>query len=288
MRLDLAGVCARIESHPIVSGVDLAAGPGEFVALIGPNGSGKSTLLRTIYRALRPSAGVISLNGEDLWKMRARHAARHRAVVTQHGDVDAEFSVTEVVATGRAPHKRLLDRENDADRAIVAESLERVGMGWAEDRLLSTLSGGERQRVLVARALAQQAPLLVLDEPTNHLDVRAQLDLLDLIRSLGLTLLAALHDLNHAAAYGDQVVVLRDGRVTGSGPPLEVLTPEFIAEVFGVRAHIGTHPLTGRPNVSVASLAPPEAADEPAVSGQPSFVPVTGPGVGEKGAGRPS
>lgn len=254
MRLELAGVSAEIDSHPILTGVDLVAAPGEFVALIGPNGSGKSTLLRTIYRALRPKAGVISLDGEDLWRMRARHAARHRAVVTQHGDVDAGFSVTEVVGTGRAPHKGLLDREDDTDRAVVAESLERVDMSWAADRLLSTLSGGERQRVLVARALAQQAPLLVLDEPTNHLDVRAQLGLLDLIGSLGLTLLAALHDLDHAAAYGDQVVVLQHGRVKGCGPPLELLTPEFIAEVFGVRAHVGTHPLTGRPSIAVASL----------------------------------
>jgi iron complex transport system ATP-binding protein len=257
MRLHLAGLSAAIDSHPILSDVDLTAEPGELVALIGPNGSGKSTLLRTVYRALRPASGVISLNGDDLWKMRARHAAQRRAVVTQHGEAEfstAEFSVTEVVATGRTPHKRPLDRDDDTDRAIIAESLDRVGMSWAADRLVSTLSGGERQRVQVARALAQQAPLLVLDEPTNHLDVRAQLDLLDLIGSLGLTLLAALHDLDHAAAYADQVVVLRHGRVAAKGPPLEVLTPEFIAEVFGVRAHVGTHPLTGRPHIAVASL----------------------------------
>jgi iron complex transport system ATP-binding protein len=254
MRLDIADISVRIDSRPIVTAAALTAEPGELVALIGPNGSGKSTLLRTVYRALRPTTGVVSLNGEDLWRMPAREAARRRAVVTQHGDLAAEFSVTEVVTTGRTPHKRPLDREKDTDRAVVAQSLERVGMDWAEDRLMSTLSGGERQRVLLARALAQQAPLLVLDEPTNHLDVRAQMDLLDLIRSLGLTLLAALHDLDHAAAYADRVVVLQHGRVVANGPPLEVLTPEFIAQVFGVRAHIGTHPITGRPHIAIAPL----------------------------------
>ncbi|WP_433171750.1 ABC transporter ATP-binding protein [Actinoallomurus sp. CA-150999] len=253
MRLRIAGLSARIDARPILSDVELTAEPGEFVALVGPNGSGKSTLLRTVYRALRPTAGVISLDGADLWAMRARQAARRRAVVTQHGDVDAELSVAEVVTMGRGPHKGLLDRENDTDRAVVRTSLERVGMVGEAGRPFSTLSGGERQRVLLARALAQQAPLLVLDEPTNHLDVRAQLDLLDLVRDLGLTLLAALHDLDHAAAYGDRVVVLEQGRIVGHGPPLEVLTPELIAQVFGVRAHIGPHPITGRPHIAVAS-----------------------------------
>ncbi|MFG2006111.1 ABC transporter ATP-binding protein [Spirillospora sp. NPDC048911] len=254
MRLVIEGVTAEIDSVAIVSGVDLVAEPGQFVGLIGPNGSGKSTLLRTVYRALRPATGVVSLDGADLWRMPARRAARRRAVVTQHGDLAAEFSAAEVVAMGRAPHKGLLDREDAADRAVVEESLKRVEMEWAAGRLFSTLSGGERQRVLLARALAQEAPLLVLDEPTNHLDVRAQLGLLDLIRSLGLTLLTALHDLDHAAAYCDHVVVLKDGAVRAAGPPLEVLTPEFVAEVFGVRAHVGPHPITGRPHIAVASI----------------------------------
>lgn len=257
MRLDLAGVSAHIDARPIVSDVHLTAGPGEFVALVGPNGSGKSTLLRTVYRSLRPSGGVVLLNGHDLWRMRPRQAARHRAVLPQHGQAAEGFSVTEVVTMGRHGHKRPLDRENDADRAAVATALARVGMAWAADRLMTTLSGGERQRVLLARALAQEAPLLVLDEPTNHLDIGSQLLLLDLIRSLGLTLLAALHDLDQAASYADRVVVLRDGLVVGHGTPLEVLTPGFIGEVFGVRAHVGPHPLTGRLHIAVAPLQEP-------------------------------
>ncbi|MFI7106365.1 ABC transporter ATP-binding protein [Nonomuraea sp. NPDC050227] len=255
MRLDLAGVSASIDARPIVTDVTLSAGPGEFVALVGPNGSGKSTLLRTVYRSLRPSGGVVRLDGDDLWRMRPRHAARRRAVLPQHNPAGEGFSVAEVVAAGRHSHKRALDRESADDRAVVATALERVGMDWAADRLMTTLSGGERQRVLLARALAQEAPLLILDEPGNHLDVGSQLLLLDLIRSLGLTLLAALHDLDQAAAYADRIVVLREGRVAGQGPPLEVLTPAFIEEVFGVLAHVGPHPITGRPHVAVASRA---------------------------------
>ncbi|MFF0572639.1 ABC transporter ATP-binding protein [Streptosporangium saharense] len=254
MRLDLAGVSARIDARPIVSEVDLTAEPGEFVALVGPNGSGKSTLLRTVYRSLRPSGGVVRLDGADLWEMRPRQAARHRAVLPQHGQAADGFSVAEVVAVGRHSHRRPLGRETAADREAVTTALRRVGMDWAADRLMTTLSGGERQRVFLARALAQEAPLLVLDEPTNHLDVGSQLLLLDLVRSLGLTLLAALHDLDQAAAYADRVVVLDQGRVVGHGPPLDVLTPAFIEEVFGVRAHVGPHPLTGRPHIAVASL----------------------------------
>ncbi|GAA3647817.1 ABC transporter ATP-binding protein [Nonomuraea antimicrobica] len=269
MRLDLAGVSARIDDRPIVDGVALTAGPGEFVALVGPNGSGKSTLLRTVYRSLRPSAGVVRLDGQDLWRMRPRQAARHRAILPQHGQAPEGFSAAEIVATGRHSRKRPLDRDTATDRAAVVTALERVGMEWAADRLMTTLSGGERQRVLLARALAQEAPLLILDEPTNHLDVGSQLLLLDLIRSFGLTLLAALHDLDQAAAYADQVVVLREGRVAGHGPPLEVLTPAFIEEVFGVRAHVGPHPITGRPHIAVASSRPPGANPAGTAPGYP-------------------
>ena len=254
MRLTVADVSVEIDRQRIVSEVDLVVEPGQVVGLIGPNGSGKTTLLRAVYRALRPVSGVISLGADDVWSISARQAARRRALVTQYDGAPVEFSVEEVVAMGRNPHKGLLDRDGDHDRTIVRDALERVGMDWAAGRLFSTLSGGERQRTLVARALAQQAPLLVLDEPTNHLDVRAQLDLLELLRNLGLTTLAALHDLDQAASYCDRLAVLDRGALVATGPPLDVLTPTFLADVFGVSAHIGDHPLTGRPHISIAPL----------------------------------
>lgn len=252
MRLVFDGVGVDLDGHRILSGATLTVPAGRVTALVGPNGSGKSTLLRTAFRALRPTTGVVLLGDDDAWRLPARQAARQRAVVTQHQTPSADFTVREMVAMGRSPHHGLLDRETSRDREIVDDALDRVDLGRAADRMFATLSGGERQRVLVARALAQQAPLVLMDEPTNHLDVRAQLDLLELVSGLGVTVLAALHDLDHAAAYADQVAVVHSGRVVAAGAPLDILTPALIQEVFGVHAHIGPHPITGRPHVAVA------------------------------------
>lgn len=264
MRVAVRGVEVRIDDRAIVSGVDLVVEPGQVLALVGPNGSGKSTLLRAVYRALRPSAGAVDLDGADVWAMSARQAARARAVLTQHQSTATGFSVSDVVAMGRAPHLGALRREGARDRSIVADALERVGMGWAGQRWFTALSGGERQRVLLARAIAQQAPLVVMDEPTNHLDVRAQLDLLALVDELGVTVLVALHDLDQAAAHADTVAVLDGGRVVATGTPAHVLTPALIEAVFGVRAHVGPHPITGALHVAVAPL--PRSGDPPETS----------------------
>jgi len=267
--VQLSGVSVTINRIPIIGAADLVAEHGQIVGLIGPNGSGKSTLLRTIYRVLRPATGVIRLDGDDLWQMSAREAARRRAAVTQDHSVDADFTARDVVAMGRTPHKGVLDRESGTDRGLVDDALDRVRMSWAGERIFTTLSGGERQRILLARALAQQSPLLVLDEPTNHLDVRAQLDLLELIRSLRLTTVTALHDLDHAAAYCDHLVLLQDGRVVANGAPSAVLTPALIATVFGVRAHLGPHPLTGRLHVATAPLTGDGALDDRSLCPRP-------------------
>jgi iron complex transport system ATP-binding protein len=178
-------------------------------------------------------------------------------VVAQDHDLDNDYSVHEIVTMGRNPHKGMLDRETTTDRTIVDDALERVHMSWAAHRVFATLSGGERQRALVARALAQEAPVLLLDEPTNHLDIGAQLELLDLVRQLGLTTIAALHDLNHATAYCDRLVLLHAGRAVAEGTPAEVLDVDRVAEVFGVRSAVVPHPLTGRPHFVTASIERP-------------------------------
>lgn len=245
MRVAVEGVSVDIAGRRIVTDGVLRAEPGTVVGLIGPNGSGKSTLLRTVYRALRPAAGRVLLDGEDVWRLTARAAAQRTAVVLQDDASEFEFTVREVVELGRVPHKRLLDRDTAADAAIVTDALARAGAAALADRVVSTLSGGERQRVFLARALAQQTPVLVLDEPTNHLDVSAQLQLLDLLSRLPATVVAALHDLNLAAAYCDRLHLLQRGRVVASGPPEQVLTVELIDQVFGVTAAITTNPLTG-------------------------------------------
>ncbi|MGH8921799.1 MAG: ABC transporter ATP-binding protein, partial [Actinomycetes bacterium] len=234
---------------------ELEVRDGEFVGLVGPNGCGKSTLLRSSYRALRPTAGLISLDDDDLWRLPAKEAARRVAVVVQEGPSDMDFTVEEVVALGRTPHKRPLDRDTDSDRQICTDALERVGLAGARGRGYTTLSGGEKQRVQVARALAQRSQLHLLDEPTNHLDIAAQRALLDLLRQIveeqRLTVVAVLHDLNLAAAYTDHVMVMDHGTVAAAGPPEDVLTEQVIQQVFGVRAHCGVHPVTGQLHVAV-------------------------------------
>ncbi|PZF98653.1 ABC transporter ATP-binding protein [Micromonospora endophytica] len=253
MRVTATGVSVSIDGAPILDEVSLTAAPGCITGLVGPNGSGKSTLLRCLYRIIRPQQGAVLIGDDDVWQVPARRAGQLRAVMAQDQELDNDYSVRDIVAMGRIPHQRLLERESSADRAIVDEALARIGIEWAQDRRFATLSGGERQRVLLARALAQDAPVLLLDEPTNHLDVGAQLELLDLIRELRLTTVAALHDLDHAVAYCDAVALLDQGRIVAAGEPVAVLTPERLAEVFGVRAAMTTHSLTGRPHLVFAT-----------------------------------
>ena len=233
VRVDLGGL-------QIVGGVSFTVAAGETAGLIGPNGSGKSTLLRTLYRHLRPVEGVVAVGGDDLLGLPARENARRVAAVPQERSDDFDFTVREVVGMGRLPHAGLLSGLS-ADRSEAVEAaLNRTGVSGLSARSFTTLSGGERQRVLVARALAQEAPVVVLDEPTNHLDIRHQLELLELIGELGLTTLMAIHDLNLAARYCDSVHVLQAGALVASGPTREVLTADLIESVFDVHCTVHT------------------------------------------------
>ncbi|MCQ0002776.1 ABC transporter ATP-binding protein [Streptomyces sudanensis] len=245
MRVDIDTVTVEISGARLVEDASLRAGSGQVVGLIGPNGSGKSTLLRCVYRALRPTAGAVRLDGDDLLAMSTRESARRLAALPQDTAAEFDFTVAEVVAMGRLSHQRAVARETDEDRRVCAAALEQVGAGHLAGRGFLTLSGGERQRVLIARALAQQPRVLVLDEPTNHLDIAQQLEALDLVRASGLTVLTALHDLNLAAIHCDAVHVVDGGRIVASGAPHDVLTPALLADVFGVRAHRVPHPETG-------------------------------------------
>ncbi|NJO82310.1 MAG: ABC transporter ATP-binding protein [Blastochloris sp.] len=249
MRLELTAVSWGVAEARIVREVSLDCPPGSFVGLIGPNGSGKSSLLRCVYRVLQPDAGTIHLDNDEVWELNARQAAQRIGVVLQEHSGEFDFSVREMVFMGRAPHKALFERDTAADLQIVEVALRKVNMLAFAERSFLTLSGGEKQRVLVARALAQQTRFLVLDEPTNHLDIRYQLEVLDLVRALGVTTIAALHDLNLAALYADRLYVLKEGALAASGPPEDVLTPELIQAVYGVRAEVAPHPATGRLHV---------------------------------------
>ncbi|MFI1970199.1 ABC transporter ATP-binding protein [Streptomyces cinnamoneus] len=249
MRLDVEGLTVDIGGARLVEDIALRAGSGRFVGVVGPNGSGKSTLLRCVYRALRPVAGRVLLDGEDLRGLSAREGARRIAALPQESAGEFDFTAAEVVAMGRLPHQSAAGRTTAADTEACATALTRVGAAHLAGRGFLTLSGGEKQRVLIARALAQQPKVLVLDEPTNHLDIAQQLEVLSLVRDSGLTVLAALHDLNLAATHCDELYVVAGGRVVASGPPHSVLTAELLAEVFGVRAHRVPHPASGAPQL---------------------------------------
>ncbi|NEB60872.1 ABC transporter ATP-binding protein [Streptomyces diastaticus] len=248
LRVD--GVTLTAGARHLVRDVSLTARPGETVGLVGPNGSGKSSLLRTVYRVLRPDAGQVRVDGDDAWALPVRQLARTVAAVVQTSAADFDLAVREVVAMGRTPHKGLLAGDTPEDADLVDRALLAVDAVHLADRPFDRLSGGERQRVLIARALAQQPTLLVLDEPTNHLDIRHQLSVLSTLRRLPTTVLLALHDLNLAAYYCDRLFVLHDGRVTASGRPADILTPQLLAEVYGVTAEVATHPRTGAPQVT--------------------------------------
>jgi iron complex transport system ATP-binding protein len=263
--LQLDGLAVDIAGRRIVTGIDLAVADREFAGLVGPNGSGKSTILKAIYRVHPPSAGRVLLGGTDVLSLRPRDAARRIAVVTQESTSEFDFTVREMVMIGRTPHKGSFDRDTDTDRAIVDQAIERVGCGELAYRRFNTLSGGEKQLVLIARALAQQADHFILDEPTNHLDIHHQVEILELIAGLGVTVLAALHDLSLAALFCQVIYVLRDGRLVTSGSPGSVLTPEIIRQAYGADVLVINHPDTGTPHL-IPRRVQPATHDHPAPS----------------------
>ena len=238
MEIRASDVQVVLGGSQILHGVDLRAERGELVGVIGPNGSGKSTLLKCIYRVLKPTGGAVWLDGRALSDYSYKESARRVAVVAQHNYYNFDFSVRDVVMMGRSPHKRALDRDNARDHQMVARALETVGMSDFAQRSFATLSGGEQQRVILARALAQDTPCLILDEPTNHLDIKYQLQLMDIVKGLDRTVIAAIHDLNIAAMYCDRLYAVKEGRVVASGRPEEVLTPELIRAVYEVEAEV--------------------------------------------------
>ncbi len=240
--------CA-LGKYPILNGVDLEVPEGEMMALVGPNGTGKSTLLRTLAGLLPIPSGRVLVAGRDLVKLSPLERARTLAMVGQQEETPADLRVAEVVALGLLPHRPPWSGGGRKERNAVAEALEQVSMTAYANRGFHQLSGGEQRRVLLARGLAQRTELLLLDEPTNHLDIRHQHALLRMVRGLGRTVIAAIHDLDLAATYFDHIVVLNDGGVAADGKPSEVLTPELVGDVFGMAASPVTDPATGEPRL---------------------------------------
>lgn len=249
--LEITHLFVNYGQRRVLCDVSLQVGRGEVLALIGPNGAGKSTLLRTISGILRPEAGTIFLGERDLGRLSPEQRARWMAVVPQAHRLPAGFSVRQTVLMGRTPYLGWLGRPASADLRRVQAALELTDLLELAERPVDQLSGGEQQRVLLARALAQDTPVLLLDEPTAHLDLHHQATLLELVHRLAgqqkLTVVMALHDLNLAALYTDRVALLVDGSLQGVGSPAEVLTASRLSQVYRLPIHVITHPDYGVP-----------------------------------------
>ncbi len=257
MALRLEGATLGYRGRPVAHAVDLELPAGGFVGLIGPNASGKSTLLKAMSRVLRPRHGRVTLGGEDLWQLSPMTVARQVATVAQGLPPAFPLLAEELVLMGRLPHLRRFQGEGPRDLAVARRALSLTGTLSLAERSLAELSGGERQRLAIARALAQEPRYLLLDEPTAHLDINYKVELLDLLRRLnradGVAVLVILHDLNLAALYCDELVLLRAGRVHARGTPEQVLLSSHLEEVYGSRTVISRHPIRGVPQVTLVS-----------------------------------
>lgn len=250
-RLTANGVSIELGGRLVIPSLELDISAGSFVGLIGPNGGGKSTVLRCLFRALRPSAGTVSVGETNIEKLPQRSIARLVAAVPQEQPSDIDLSVRHVMELSRTPHRSAWSNRTTADEAAIVSAAHEFAIEHLIDRSLATLSGGERQRVLIARAAAQQCGVILLDEPTNHLDIRHQLLLLRTVSSLKCTVVAALHDLQLAARFCTHLVALRQGFVVKAGTTREVLTSELIGEVFGVDARCRIDDITGRLDITI-------------------------------------
>ncbi len=243
---------AGYQEADVIRGLSLKIEPGDFTGIIGPNGSGKTSFLRSLSRALKPREGIVLLSGTDIYEMSSRRVARELAVVPQDSPSAFDFCALEVVLMGRNPHLGRLETTGTRDLEITRQAMERANIWHLADRPVTELSGGERQRVIIAQALAQSPRVLLLDEPTQHLDIHHQLSLLRLLSEMcgeGLATVMVMHDINLAAQYCREMIMVRDGKEFARGSPSEVLTQSNIMEVFGVDSIVTRHAVTGRPNV---------------------------------------
>lgn len=251
-RLHASGVTIGYDRRVISTDLSVEIPDDSFTVIVGPNACGKSTLLRALSRLIAPSAGAVVLDGKSIHEYRAKEVARRVGLLPQSSLAPDGIRVADLVARGRYPHQSLLRPWSQEDEHAVAEAMEATEVDDLAGRLVDELSGGQRQRVWVAMALAQQTPLLLLDEPTTFLDIAHQIELLELFTDLherGSTLVAVLHDLNHAARYATHLIAMKDGAVVAEGAPSEIVTAELVEEVFGLPCVVVPDPITGKPNI---------------------------------------
>ncbi|MCA2026306.1 iron-enterobactin ABC transporter ATP-binding protein [Enterobacter sp. K16B] len=237
----------------IARDLTVAIPDGHFTAIIGPNGCGKSTLLRTLSRLMTPVEGNVFLDGEQIQRFPSKEVARRIGLLAQNATTPGDITVLELVSRGRYPHQPLFTRWRKEDEEAVNRAMRATGITDLALQSVDTLSGGQRQRAWIAMVLAQETAIMLLDEPTTWLDISHQIDLLELLselnRTQGYTLAAVLHDLNQACRYATHLIALRDGEIMAQGAPKEIVTPELIARIYGMRCMIIDDPVAGTPLV---------------------------------------
>ena len=240
--LNVNNVSWQINNKFILKHVNLQISKGKFVGLIGPNGAGKSSLLRCLYRFHKPSEGLIELNNSNIWHFKSEEYAKQVAVVLQETPSQFNLALYDVVALGLTPHKSLFGSITAQDKHNINQAIKTVGLSDHTEQRFDSLSGGEKQRALIARAIVQQPQLLIMDEPTSHLDIKYQIQVMELAKSLNVTVFASFHDLNLAAAMCDELIIIKEGKITHTGSPSEVITEDMLNDVFGVCAQVTRHP----------------------------------------------
>jgi iron complex transport system ATP-binding protein len=249
--LEAGALTVAYDGNVVVDGLDLLVPRERITAVIGANGCGKSTLLRALARLLKPRAGAVLLDGEEIEKLPSRDVARKLGILPQSPTAPDGLTVEDLVARGRYPHQGLFRQWSPDDEAAVEEALVATAMGDLRERALDELSGGQRQRAWIAMTLAQRTELLLLDEPTTYLDLAHQIDVLDLLDRLadehGRTVVMVLHDVNQACRYADHLVAMHDGKVHAAGAPGDIVDDELVRTVFGLDAHVAEDPVTGTP-----------------------------------------
>lgn len=252
-RLHAENVTLRYGDRAIATDLSIGVPDGSFTVIVGPNACGKSTLLRAFARLLRPAAGRVLLDGEQISALSSKELARRLGLLPQSSTAPDGITVADLVSRGRYPHQGLLRQWSREDDRVVAESMAATNVDTLAARFVDELSGGQRQRVWLAMAIAQQTPLLLLDEPTTFLDIAHQVEVLDLCARLheeqNRTLVAVLHDLNQAARYASHLIAMRDGAVVAQGPPGEIVTAELVEKVFDLPCQVIEDPQTGTPLV---------------------------------------
>ncbi|REK91066.1 ABC transporter ATP-binding protein [Streptomyces inhibens] len=259
-RLTAENVTLAYDQRVIAENLSVAIPDHSFTVIVGPNACGKSTLLRALSRMLKPAAGSVLLDGSAISSLPAKKVAKALGLLPQSSIAPDGITVADLVARGRYPHQGLLRQWSADDERIVQESMAATGVAELADRYVDELSGGQRQRVWIAMALAQQTPLFLLDEPTTYLDIQHQIEVLDLCAELheeqGRTLVAVLHDLNHAARYATHLIAMKDGAIIAEGAPADIVTAELVERVFGISCQVIDDPETGTPLVVPAARKP--------------------------------